>query len=68
MTVFDLRVGVYCHRQKRGDTMTEQQKLRDELFPDGMPEPEDFIRTLAAYILANPPEIPDGSEGESEDQ
>ena len=37
---------------KEGDTMTEQQSLRDELFPDGMPEPEEFIRALAAYILA----------------
>ena len=32
--------------------MTEQQNLREELFPDGMPEPEDFIRALAEYILA----------------
>lgn len=31
--------------------MNEQQSLREELFPDGMPEPEDFIRALAEYIL-----------------
>ena len=42
--------------------MTEQQSLREELFPDGMPESEEFIRVLAAYILGNRPENPDSSE------
>ena len=44
--------------------MTEQQNLRDELFPNGMPEPEDFIRVIAAYVLANRPENPDSSSKE----
>lgn len=51
VTVSDLQVVVECLR-KEGDTMNEQQNLREELFPEGMPEPEDFIRALAEYILA----------------
>lgn len=32
--------------------MAEQtNSLRDELFPDGIPEPEEFIRTVAEYII-----------------
>lgn len=30
--------------------MNEQNNLRDELFPDGIPEPEEFIRVLAEYV------------------
>ena len=26
--------------------MSETQNLRDELFPDGMPEPDEFIQTV----------------------
>ena len=36
--------------------MADNKNLRDELFPDGMPEPEEFIRVIGAYIrseLAN---------------
>lgn len=65
MTVFDLQVVVECHR-KEGDTMDEQQNLREELFPDGMPEPEDFIRAIAAYVLAQREPAPERSEGEKE--
>ena len=61
VTVFDRPGVVECHR-KEGDTMNEQQNLREELFPNGMPEPEEFILTVAAYILANRPENPDCSE------
>lgn len=38
------------------NTMADNKNLRDELFPDGMPEPEEFIRVIGAYIrseLAN---------------
>lgn len=44
--------------------MAEQQNLREELFPDGMPEPEEFIRALAAYILAQRRDASERSEGE----
>lgn len=30
--------------------MAEPNNLRDELFPDGQPSPEDAIRTLAQFI------------------
>ncbi len=31
--------------------MNENKSLRDELFPDGIPEPEAFIRRIAEYII-----------------
>lgn len=31
--------------------MSENQNLRDQLFPNGIPEPEEFIQTVANYIL-----------------
>lgn len=31
--------------------MNETQNLRDQLFPDGIPSPEEFIQTVANYIL-----------------
>lgn len=31
--------------------MAAQQNLRDELFPNGIPEPEEFIRIIAEYII-----------------
>ena len=30
--------------------MDEKKSLRDELFPDGPPSPEEFIITVAKYI------------------
>lgn len=30
--------------------MTEPNNLREQLFPDGPPSPEEAIRTLALYI------------------
>jgi hypothetical protein len=33
--------------------MTEQQSLREELFPDGMPELEEFIHRVVSYICIN---------------
>lgn len=44
--------------------MTEQQSLREEMFPNGMPEPEEFILTVAAYILAQRRDASERSEGE----
>ena len=65
VTVFD-RPGVVECLRKEGDTMNEQQNLREELFPDGMPEPEEFIRAIAAYILGNRSENPDSSDAREE--
>ena len=31
--------------------MSENQNLRDQLFPDGIPSPEEFIQTVVNYIL-----------------
>ena len=31
--------------------MNESQNLRDELFPNGIPSPEEFIKTVAEYII-----------------
>ena len=28
----------------------QNQNLRDVLFPDGMPEPDEFIRVIASHI------------------
>lgn len=39
--------------------MNENQNLRDELFPDGIPEPEEFIRVIANYIRENRPAMDD---------
>ena len=35
--------------------MTEQQNLWKELFPDGMPELEEFIHRVVSYICINAP-------------
>ena len=37
--------------QEGSEQMNENQNLRDVLFPDGIPEPEEFIRTVAEYII-----------------
>ena len=30
--------------------MSENRELRDKLFPDGMPSPEEFIQIIVEYI------------------
>ena len=47
-TYFFVYVG-YNHG-KGGEKMDEKKSLRDELFPDGPPSPEEFIITVAKYI------------------
>lgn len=30
--------------------MSDERNLRDELFPEGMPEPEEFVRVVAEFV------------------
>lgn len=34
--------------------MSNEKNLREELFPDGMPKPEEFISIIANYIVNLP--------------
>ncbi len=42
--------------------MSEPTNLREQLFPDGCPDAETFIRVLANYIRSTLPESSEPSE------